>query len=735
MSKSLRSIAVFVGLALSGLSLAQSPAEQSTQPAFETVEAAQHPYFNTGSLPEWSKLTPAQAQIDAKVALRLAQERIEQISNLPIDEACYENTYQAIEDSMQEVQRVALLSQHLSLVSDTPERREAMTMLTELNEAIMSAIYTNEKLWVLLKEAARPEKLEGCTPAQKRAAKQLYDIFVDNGAELPLEKKQRVLALEKEMLQLSLQYDKNLQDFAQNWELLITDLSELDGVYPEILTVMENAALAKGLCTKDKPAWLVTLRDETAHALMCLCEVEETRKKCWHAVCGSGADTPYDTVAIIDALMQKRTELANILGFKNYADYEARTRMVHSGDEAMAFVDYLMQKLKPLCDEEQRQMMRVYSSFIGKDVDVIPPWDALLANALYLGSNPASTYGSISAYLKYTDVLNGLFHVYGKLLGLEFKQLPGAYVAEGETCPEGKVEIWHPSVKCVAVLDAETKQRLGVVYFDLFRRENKRAGAWCAPVRLAVPGPQGAIQEPHVVSLQANFTPPVKGRPTVLSHQDVIVLFHEFGHVLHNVLSHTEIQGHSAMGVAWDFTEFPSTLSENWAWSPEVLGSFARHYKTRKPCPANLLQNIAKSRHYMAASTYMETLQKAKLDLEIHMHYEEKFKGRCIDDVSADLLKEYALPYSSTQYSQLRNLSHCFAGGYAAGVYTYLWSEVMAADAFTKFAEKGLMNPEIGKTYRETILEKGDSIPADELYRMFMGREPKVDAFLKSLQP
>ena len=735
MSNSFCSIAALVGLALSGLTLAQTSVENATQPAVATAEAEYHPFFHTKGLPEWSKLTPEQALIDAKVAVRLVQERIEEICKLPIEEACYENTFHAVESSMQEVQRVFLLSQQLSMVADTPERRETMTVLTELNSTVMSTIYTNDKLWQLLKEAARPEKLEGCTPAQKRAAKQLYDIFLDNGAELPLEKKQRVIELEKEMLQLSLQFDKNLQDFAQNWELLITDLSELDGVYPEILSIMEEAAQQKGLCTKDNPAWLITLRDETAQAVMCLCSVEATRKKCWHAVNGSGADTPYDTIAIIDELMQKRTELAHILGFKNYADYESRQRMVHSGDEAMAFVDSLMEKLKPLYDEEKRRMMSIYSSFIGKKVDVIPPWDELLACSLYLGSNSDSNHAGISAYLRYTDVLNGLFSVYGKLMGLTFKQIPAAHVASGETCPEGKAEIWHPSVKCVAVYDTETNTQLGVVYFDLFRRDDKRSGAWCAPVRLAVPGPNGTVQEPHIVSLMANFDPPVKGRPTVLSHQDVIILFHEFGHVLHNVLSHTEIQGHAAMGVAWDFTELPSTLSENWAWSPEVLGSFARHYKTRKPCPAGLLQNIAKSRHVMAASNYMETLKKAKLDLEIHMHYDEKFKGRCIDDVSAELLKDYQLPFSSTQYSLLRNLSHSFAGGYSAGVYTYLWSEVMAADAFTKFVEKGLTNPEVGKAYRETILEKGDSMPADELYRMFMGRDPKVDAFLKSLHP
>lgn len=720
------SLILIISALWGSFALAQTVAEQMPQVAVTAQSAAAHPFFRSEGGLKWSALTASQALADAREAVRLTRERVQAIYSIAPEDATFDNTFLAVEEATDELQCVMMLMMHLSYVADSAENRAAMEEISALMSDCTAEIFSNEQLWHLMQCAATPEKTAGLSPAKQRAVKQLMQIFVDNGANLSAEKKALKNELEKEMMMLSLAYDKNIQDFTQNWELLITDVAELDGLPSDVLQVLQKAAADAGY-----NGFLITLRDETAPMVMAFCRVEQTRKKCWEGVYGYGVGTQYDNAPVIAALMEKRQEFAELLGFKNYADYEARTRMVQHGDEALAFVDSLIAKLKPAYDEELRGIMKSYCDALGKTCARLNPWDELQALGIYNGHKNAASMVGLSAYFKSTDVLNGLFSVYSNLLGVSFKQLPAVCLKPGETCPEDKVEVWHPDVKCVAMYDTATGTLLGVFYLDLYRRADKRAGAWCAQIRQANPGPNGEIVEPHVAALMANFDPKVKGMPNLFSHEDVIVLFHEFGHLMHHLLSHTELKGHGAMGVAWDFNEFPSTLSENWAWSPEVLATFARHYKTRKPCPQSVLERLAESRSVLQAHIYMETLRRAKLDLEIHIHYKDKFKGRSLDAVSAELAADCQLPYASMPYSPLRNLPHCFAGGYAAGVYSYLWSEVLAADAYTRFAEEGMLNPAIGKQYRETILEKGDSLPADELYRMFMGRNPDEEAFLK----
>ena len=689
------------------------------------VQATSHPFFAHQQMPKWSKMTPEQALIDAQEAVLRVKARISEICALTPQEATFDNTYEAMNAATYELECVAMQVMHLSMVNDSEEIRETMALLTDCLAEVMRELHTNEHLWQLLKAAAAPEKTASLSPARKRAVKQLYDIFIDNGAELPKEQKERVVELEREMLLLSQEFDKRLHDHTQNWELLITDSAELKGVFPEYMQMMYEAAEARGLCTPDNPAWLVSLRDNTAMMIMACCLVEETRKKCWEGVMGAGKGSQYDTTEVIAQLMEKRMEFARILGFANYADYEARTRMVHNGAEAMDFVDDLMQKLKPAYDEEIRKILDLYAYYTdkGEDISSIPPWDEFMARNMYFSTKNNSVL-SLSAYLPKDDVLKGLCQLYSGLMGVSFQQLPTVCLSAGETCPPGMVEVWDPTVKCFSVSDTESGELLGYFYVDWYARGNKRDGAWCAPIRISEKGP-------HIVTLVLNCDPILQGVPDVFAHQEMVGLFHEFGHVMHYLLSHTELRGHSTYGVAWDFVELPSTLSEKWAYSPEVVATFARHYETGKPCPAALLKQLSASNDVMAAYSHMDTLCKAKLDLEIHMNYEEKFKGRSIDEVSAELLKGYEFPYTQCQYSMLRSLSHCFSGGYAAGVYSYLWSAVLASDAFTRFKNEGIMNPTVGKAYRNSILDKGDSVAPDELYRMFMGRDPDADAFMK----
>ena len=713
-------------LLLFALTLGSTSLAQPQEPPVVAATQSAHPFFRSHEPPRWSQLTPEQALVDAREAILRTRARIQNVLTIAPEDATFENTILEIDEALDELQCVLMLMQHLTYVDDSEANRAAMDEIVQLMTDCTAEIFCNDKLWSLMLHAATPEKIAQLSPVKQRAIKQCIDIFIDNGANLSTEDKVLKMELEKEILLLGIQYEKNLQDFIQTWELHITDASALDGVPPEIMAELERAARESG-----KGGWLITMRDNTATAVLALCRVEETRKQCWHAVAGCGAGTPYDNAPVIALLLEKRQALAELLGFKNYADYAARTRMVQSGDAALAFVDLMIDKLKPAFDAECQDLLNVYSAYVGYPVTALQPWDELQAISVYFSHKSTVASAMMYSYLPCDDVIAGMFAVYSDLLGITIKEQPSVYIKPGEVCPDGMIEVWHPDVKCYALYDTATGTQLGTFYLDLYRRANKRSGAWCAPLRFADPGPGGKVQEPHIAALLANFDPPAAGSPNLMSHENVIVLFHEFGHMLHHLLSHTEIKGHCAMGVAWDFSEFPSTLSEYWAWSPEVLATFARHYRSGRPCPRTLLTQLAESRSILQVVFYMEILRKAKLDMEMHIHYKEKFMGRSLDEVSHELAYSCQIPYAAVPYSPLRNLPHSFSGAYSAGVYTYIWSEVMAADVYTRFAEHGMLNPELGKKYREIILEKGDSIPADELYRMFMGRDPNPDAFMK----
>ena len=242
----------------------------------------------------------------------------------------------------------------------------------------------------------------------------------------------------------------------------------------------------------------------------------------------------------------------------------------------------------------------------------------------------------------------------------------------------------------------------------------------------------GDAGEPHLAALVANFGVAAPGQPVLFSHAELQIFFHEFGHMMHYMLGYTRYRRHCSPAVAWDFAEMPSQLLENWAWEPEALATFAFHYETGEPCPQEYLQKLAASRYFMPATNNMRSLCVAKLDLEMHMNYDKTFEGKDLDAVAAEMLAPYTAPFSVQAPCVMRNLLHCFQGGYAAGYYSYKWSETLSADAFLRFKKDGIFNSETGGAYRKAILEKGASVPADAVFRDFMGRDANPDALLES---
>ena len=692
---------------------------------------SEHPFLYEGLYPSWSAMTPEQALKDARQALTEARRQVEELCNVTPEQANYDNVFAAFEKLNADVDQVGTLLYHMSSVVDNPELRKAQEALIPEMTAFSSELIGNEKLWQVIKAAAAQPWVKELSPARQRFVKQVVDSFRDSGADLSPEGKKRRKEIMEELSGLTLQFGKNVLDSQNAWELVIDDKSQLDGLSENWLAAAAAAAKKKGYGTEEKPCWLITLDYTSVGDVLRLCNVEETRRKCWEGQNTVGRVGKYDNAPIVGRVMELRRELSALLGFKTFADLKAAHRMVASGSNAMNFVDNMMQKVKPAYEQECAEFMEYVSAQKGEKVDAIAPWD----RRYYMNKLSRERYNFdpelLRPYQECNRVLKGMFSIYQNLLGVTITELPTVHVASGSATVEGAVEVWHPEVRVFAVSDAATGHHLGSFYLDLFPRASKRNGAWVMPIKYGTPAHNGKPHTPHLASLCGNMTAAVGDKPALFSHYDVETLFHEFGHMMHVMLGDTEIVSHCGTSVTWDFVELPSQLFENWTWDAAGIATYGYHYETGEPIPAELVQKLLSSRFFMPASDIMGQLCIAKLDLEMHVNYNEKFKGLSLDEATDRLLDPWRLKFTVRSSSIMRHLNHCITGGYAAGYYAYKWAEVLAADAFTRFAQEGVMNTKTGMDFRREILSKGDSQPAADIYRNFMGRDPNPDALLQ----
>lgn len=733
MTKTSLIISAICTLAGSGIMYAEAEppalsAEQSIQ-----NNRLEHPFFEDTPYPSWSQMTAERGLADTRAALDMAKKRLDAICSLKPEETTFENTFGAYYKATEELEQVQTYMHHLSSVMDHPDMRQAQEeLIPELTE-FSASVTANERLWKVIKSASAQPWAKELSPAKKRFVEQVMDSFKDSGADLPEDKKARKAEIDRELSQLTHQFGKNVLDSTNAWELIITDPAELAGMSKDWLDKAAASAQAKGYGSKEAPAWRITLDFTSFGEVMKDCEVEATRKKCWEGQCTIGRDGAYDNEKIVARVMELRREKAELLGFKTYADLTTAHRMVGSGEKAMAFVDGMMEKVKPAFEKECEMLLCYIYGITRKETKELNPWD----RRYYMSRMSKDLYDfdpeTLRPYQSCDNVIKGMFSIFSHLYDISFQELPTCYVPEGGLPEPGKIEVWHPEVRLFAVKDNKTGAHLGSFYMDLFPRETKRAGAWVMCMRFGAQSTEkGQPRAPHLATLEGNLSPAVGDKPALFSHYDVETLFHEFGHMMHNMLSDTELQAQAGSCVAWDFVELPSQMNENWTWEPEGIASYAFHYQTGEPIPGELVQKLLSSRYFLPATDNMSQLCIAKLDLEMHMNYNERFKGKSLDQASNDLLRPWRIASPVEGPSIMRHLTHCITGGYSAGYYSYKWAEVLAADAFTRFKKEGVMNAKTGADYRSTILKQGDSKPASEVYKDFMGRDPNPDALLQS---
>ncbi|MBQ2380337.1 MAG: M3 family metallopeptidase [Akkermansia sp.] len=675
----------------------------------------------------WSQLTPECARNDIRAAIESAKAAIEAICQ--VQEPTYENTFAALENSAKALMRGWGRLSHLQSVMDSPELRAVVNELMPEVVIYSSSVTLNPQLYAALKKAAAQPWVQELSAVKQRFIAETLADFRENGAELTQEQKVRYAELSTKLSQLSQTFGEYVLDSTNAWEYITTDAEELAGLPESARESARQDALSKGHGSEDAPAWRFTLQFTSIQPVLTYAENEGLRSRIWHAVSEKGTGK-FDTQPFIHEIMALRAEKAALLGYERYSDYVTSRRMAGSGTAALNFINNLHDRVKAPFLAEQEEIRRFAEQGSGTSIPVMKPWDIgywseKRRKALYDFDSE-----ELRPYFPMQGVLEGMFSIYAGLYGIRFEQRATACIQPGEVLPEGAVEVWHPEVLFYEVYDEESNEHLGSFYADWYPRDSKRGGAWMNCLACGCPPMNGQPRVPHLALMCGNMSRPVGDKPALLTHGEVETVFHEFGHLLHQILSDVEVESLAGCNVAWDFVELPSQINENWCWESEALDRFARHWQTGEPLPAELKRKMLAARNCGAATFAMRQLCFGKLDLELHTNT-ATYAGRDVEEVDREILADYRIPTTEQSNSVLRCFTHIFDGGYESGYYSYKWAEMLEADAFSRFAAEGIFNPATGRDFRRCILSQGNSRPAAELYRDFMQRDPDPEAMLR----
>jgi oligopeptidase A len=552
---------------------------------------------------------------------------------------------------------------------------------------------------------------------RKRHLEKTLRDFRRAGADLPSENKARLEEVRLELARLNRKFSENVLDATAAYELLIEDRNRLDGVPEGPMARFWKAAEEKG-----QGGWLLTLDFPSFEPVMKYCRDRTLRRELHQAYVGRCRGDAHDNVPLLPQILSLRQELAELLGHRHFPDYRLEEAMAKSGDAAVAFEEDLTARTRPYWERDLARL-REHAAEIG--IADMAPWDVAfvaesLRKALYDVDDEA-----LRPFFPLGSVLSGLFGLVERVFGLR--------ITETEN-----TQVWHPDVRFYEVRDAEGTW-MGSFYTDWFPRKEKRQGAWMRD--LITGGPEeGSPFRPHLGFMAGNFSPPEGDRPPLLTHREVQTVFHEFGHLLHHLTSRVPIPGRAGLNVASDWVELPSQLMENWTWEKDALGLFAQHFETGEPLPPELLDRMLAARRFLGGWYQMRQLSFGTLDLALHgvlapslprnADTEPELGERILDFAEEEMVPFSPSPVFAKSHI-LTTFTHLFDGGYAAGYYSYLWSEVLDADAFTRFLEEGVLNPATGRAYLETILSRGDSAEPEDLFREFMGRDPDPAALIQ----
>jgi oligopeptidase A len=606
---------------------------------------------------------------------------------------------------------------HLNAVCNSPELRAAYeACLPKLSE-YWTEIGQNQPLFQAYQALAESPAADGFDVAQQTILEHALRDFRLSGIDLPAEQQKRYGEIQMKLSELASKFSNQLLDATQAWTKHVTDEAALDGLTDSAKAQMKQAAEAKGL-----DGWLISLEFPSYFAVMTYANDRALREELYAAYCTRASDQgpnagQHDNGPVMLEILALRQELAKLLDFANYAELSLASKMAESTEQVLHFLRDLGVRGKPFAEQDLREL-QAFSAEQG--CNELQSWDVGYYSEKLREQRYSISQEILRAYFPIDKVLTGLFAIVEKLYGIQIEELSG-------------FDTWHPDVRLFEI--KETGAHVGRFFFDLYARANKRGGAWMDGARDKRRDADGTLISP-VANLVCNFTPPVVtaavgDKPALLTHDEVTTLFHEFGHGLHHLLTRVEHAGASGInGVAWDAVELPSQFMENWCWEPEGLALISGHYESGEPLPQDLLDKMLAAKNFQSGLMMVRQIEFSLFDFELHATHGD---GRSVLEVLEGIRAEVSV-LRPPAYNRFPNsFAHIFAGGYAAGYYSYKWAEVLSADAFSRFEEEGVFNSATGRAFREAILARGGSREPMVLFVDFRGREPSIDALLRHL--
>lgn len=600
---------------------------------------------------------------------------------------------------------------HLQAVKNTPEWRNIYDACQPLLADYATQIGQNERLYKAFQDLADSEGYHHLSSAQQKVIKDHLRDFKLSGVSLEPAKKQRYAEIQRRAAELATQFENNLVDATDGWHLHVSDVARLAGLSERALIAAQETAQQKGL-----EGWVFTLAFPSYYAVITYAEDRALRQEIYTAYVTRASDVgpdagKWDNSQVMAEKLALRHELAQLLDFENYAELSLATKMADKPDQVIAFLTDLADKAHPKAVAEVKEL-KAFALQLG--ITDLQPWDISYLSEKLQQHKYAISEEELRPYFPEKTVIQGLFEVVKRLYKLRIEEKTG-------------VDVWHPDVRFYEIYDEQAQLR-GQFYIDLYARPQKRSGAWMDDYCSRWRKPNGELQIP-IAFLTCNFAGPAGGKPALFSHEEVLTLFHEFGHGLHHLLTKVEQLDIAGInGVPWDAVELPSQFMENWAWEYEALQLISGHYETGTPLPKALYDRMRKAKNFQAAMRLMRQLELALFDFKLHYEYQPARSIQAVLDAIRVKVSVIATPaFNRFQHS----FSHIFAGGYAAGYYSYLWADVLASDAFSRFQEEGIFNTQTGHDFLTTILEKGGSREPLALFMEFRGREPSIESFLR----
>lgn len=672
-----------------------------------------NPLLTMTELPPFSEIKPEHVKPAVEQAIADCRAKVEEVL---ANEAApsWETICAPLAETDDRLNRIWSPVGHLNSVKNSNELREAYESCLPILSDYGTWVGQHKGLYEAYKAIKADDSFGQLSQAQKKSVTDALREFELSGIGLPAADQHRYGEISKRLSELSSTFSNNVLDATMGWSKLISDESELGGLPESALQAAKAAAEAK-----EQQGYLFTLEIPSYLPVMTYCDNRELRREMYEAFVTRASDRgpnagQWDNSEIIAEKLKLTHELGRLLGFNSYSEKSLATKMAEAPEQVLGFLNDLATRAKPQGEREVAELRDYAKAEFG--AGELEPWDFAYYSEKLKQHRYSISDEQLRPYFPEHKVVAGLFEVIKRVFGMDVKERDG-------------VDTWHESVKFFDIFDSDGGLR-GSFYLDLYAREHKRGGAWMDECMVRRVRQDGSLQQP-VAYLTCNFNKPVGDKPALFTHDEVVTLFHETGHGIHHMLTKVDVPAVSGInGVPWDAVELPSQFLENWCWEEEALAFISGHYESGEPLPKEMLEKMLAAKNFQSAMAILRQLEFGLFDFTLYTNYDPEVGARVLDTLHDIKARVSVVP--SPEWGRFpHSFSHIFAGGYSAGYYSYLWAEVLSADAFSRFEEEGIFNPQTGADFLDCILERGGSEEPMALFKRFRGREPQIDALLR----